>query len=224
MGYAIELKQISIQKYMEILRNQNLLPGRRILLEELEVKFRRITAVGIGNLHELKNSLATPQKLSVFSAKTAISEDYLIILKRELGSLAQKPVPISEFPGVSGQSVLKLAKHNAKTSKDFYNMCPADGDMEAMTRKTGISMNELIELYCLCNLVRINGVGAIAARTMYESGYKYIVEIAHADAGELLDRISEVNSAKQYYNAILGKKDMQFVIDFANLILDIEGN
>lgn len=139
MGYTIELKQISIQKYLEILRNQNLLPGRRILLEEPDEKFRRITGAGIGNVHELKNSLSTPQKLSAFSSKTAISENYLVILKREIGSLEQKPVPISEFPGVSGHISLKLSERSVKTSKDIYDICQADRNMEEVSRKTGIS-------------------------------------------------------------------------------------
>ncbi len=222
MGYSIDLKQISLQKYMEMLKNQNLLPGRRILLDELEAKFQRMAGADIRNLFELKSSLSSPQKLSAFAAKTDISEDYLVILKRELGSLEQKPVPISDFPGISKQTILKLSEHNIKTSKALYSLFLTEGDMEAISGKTGISRNELDELYCLCNLVRINGVGAAAARTMYESGYKDIAEIAAADAGDLLKRISEVNSVGHYYNAKLGKKDTQFVIDFAILLLNIE--
>jgi hypothetical protein len=203
---------------MAMLRNQNLLPGRRILQEGLDAKFRRMMDAGISNLYELKNSLSTPKKLSEFSAQTAIPEEWLVILKREMGSLEQKPVPLSGFPGVSEQTILKLSEINVKTSKDFYNLCRSDRDTEAITKKTGINEEELLELSCLCNLVRINGVGAVAARTMYESGYKSVAEIAHAKAKELLERISETNSVRQYYKAKLGEKDMQFVIDFANII------
>lgn len=86
----------------------------------------------------------------------------------------------------------------------------------------GIEMSALQELISLCNLVRINGIGAMAARTIYESGYKNIVEIAHAKAAELLEKINAVNIDKQYYKANLGEKDMQFIIDAANMILKAE--
>ncbi|SMC49487.1 protein of unknown function [Papillibacter cinnamivorans DSM 12816] len=220
MSYTIDLKRISIQVYRGILKNQNLLPGRRSLLNALEERFRRMADAGIGNLFELKNNLSTPQKLSALSAKTKIPEDYLVILKRELSSFDQKPVPISDFPGVNEQTVHRLLEHSIKTSKDFYNMFMAAGGDEAISSKTGVGEIALNELYSLCNLVRINGVGAAAARTLYESGYKNIEEIAHADPGDLLNRISETNSVGHYYNAKLGIKDAQFVIDFAKLLFE----
>lgn len=224
MSYMLGLKRISVQTYMRILKNQNLLPGRKILLENIDMNFQKIMNTGIVNLFELKSSLSTPQKIFAFSTITAISENYLIILKREMGSLEQKPVLISDFPGISGETVSRLSDLRVKTSKDFFDLCYLNEDCGTISEKTGISGDEIKELHCLCNLVRINGIGAIAAKTMYEGGYKSIEEIAQADAGEMLKCISDVNLVKQYYKARLGEKDMQFTIDFANLILDIEGN
>jgi hypothetical protein len=224
MSYTIELKRIPVQTYMEILKNQNLLPGRRILLENIEMNFQKIINAGIGTLCELKNSLSTPLKISAFSTATTISEDYLVILKREMSSLEQKPVLISDFPGISGETVSRLSDTRVKTSKDFFDLFHLNEDIAAFSEKTGISEEEINELLCLCNLVRINGVGSIAAKIMYESGYKSVVEVARANAAVLLGRISDVNSSKQYYKAKLGEKDMQFTIDFANLILNIEEN
>jgi hypothetical protein len=68
--------------------------------------------------------------------------------------------------------------------------------------------------------VRINGIGAIAARTLYEGGYRNIVEIAHAKAAQLLESMNSVNVNNQYYKAKLGEKDMQFIIDAANILLE----
>lgn len=224
MSYTIEIQRIPVQTYRKILKNQNLLPSRRILLEDIETNFQKIMDAGIGNLCELKNSLSTPQKISAFSSATAIPENYLAILKREMGSLEQKPVSISDFPGIKKETVSKLSGNHVKTSKDFFNLCHLNKSIGAVSEKTGVSGEEIGELRCLCNLVRINGVGAIAARTMYESGYKSIADIARADAAELLSRISDVNAVRQYYKARLGEKDMQFTIDYANLILDMEEN
>lgn len=224
MSYTIDMKSIPVRTYFKILKTQDLLPGRRILLNDIEINFQKIIDTGISNLFELKNRLSTPQKISAFSSASAISEDYLTMLKREMGSLEQKPVLISEFPGIHSETVSRLSNHNIRTSKDFFDLCILNEHVGAVHTKTGISENEISELSCLCNLVRINGVGAIAAKTIYESGYKSVREIAQADAADMLKRVSEVNSDRHYYKAKLGVNDMQFVINFANLILDVEQN
>lgn len=222
MSYAIDLRQVSIQAYKNILKSQNLLPGRRILLQKLDERFREIADTGISNLFELKSSLSTPRKLSALSVETSIPEDYLVILKRELGSLDQKPVPLSDFPNVSEQTVHRLLEHSIKTSKDLYSLFMTAGGAKAISAKTGVSDSELNELYSLCNLVRINGIGTAAARILHESGHRDIDVIAGADAGDLLNRISETNSIGHYCNAKLGLQDAQFVIDFAALLLSLE--
>jgi len=222
MSYSIDLTGVSLQSYQEILRKQNLLPSRRILLNDLETNFQRIVDADISNLLTLKKALSSPEKLSKFAAQTNISKEYLIILKRELGSLEQKPVKISDFPGLSGQTVQILAKHGIRTSKDVYTAFQNERAEKSLMEISGISQNELEEVGCLSDLVRINGVGAAAARAMFEAGYKNITDIASADAGKLLGQLSAVNANGRYYHAKLGKKDMQFVIDFAVLLRDLE--
>ena len=57
MGYSIDLSNIAIHKYMTMLQTQNLLPGRRILLENIEDNFRRITAAGMIQFYQVVNSI-----------------------------------------------------------------------------------------------------------------------------------------------------------------------
>ncbi|MDD2249264.1 MAG: DUF4332 domain-containing protein [Methanocorpusculum sp.] len=222
MSYSIDLTGVSLQNYLEILKKQNLLPGRRILLDDLETNFQRIADAEISSLSALKKALSSPEKLSKFAERTHISKEYLIILKREIGSLEQKPVKISDFPGLDGKTVQILSEHGIKTSKDVYSAFRNEVTERSLREKSGISRNELGEVCSLSDLVRINGVGAAAARTMFQAGYTTIKDIASADAEELLEQISAVNENEQYYHARLGKKDMQFVIDSAALLLDLE--
>jgi hypothetical protein len=206
--YTLDFRRIPVGKYLNILKTRELLPGRRVLLNGIDLNFDKITGAGVCSLYEFKNRLSTPAKLSAFSAETLIPESYLVILKRELGSLEQKPVPLSEFPGIGEVLLSALLEKGIKTSRDFFE----SGGEESR------------ELCCLCELVRINGVGPAAARTMYESGYKSVADVAGADAGELLAKITEVNDTRQYYHAKLGVKDMQFAIDAAKLLLELETN
>ena len=219
MGYSVDLNQIPLLQYMEHLKKQNLLPGRKILLVNLEENFHKISATGIHNLAELRNNISSTPRLVAFAAKTGVPENYLIILKREMGSLEQKPVAISDFPGISSNTISTLLNKHIKTSKDVYDLTIKSNSISTASREIGIEVNELQELSSLCNLVRINGIGPIAARTLYEGGYRSITEIAQARATELLERMNTVNANKQYYKAKLGEKDMQFIIDAANMIL-----
>lgn len=202
MRYSLDLSQITVTEYEALLKSQNLLPGRRILLENIERNFSAIRSLGIDTAERLKKELSTPQKIASLAEKSGIPEEYLVILKRELGSLEQKPVPLANFPALDATLLKVLEEKGVRSSKDY------------LERAAGTSA----ELDSLCDLVRINGVGAVAARAFYEAGYRSAADVARAEAGEMLKRVNAVNEQKKYYSAKLGVKDMQFCIDFAVLL------
>lgn len=212
MGYSIELAKISITDYKELLLIQNLLPGRRILLENIEERFNIIHDSGVHNVFELKKNLSTSIKMKSFSEKTRISEEYLTILRRELGSLEQKPVKIKDFPDIDVDLVEELESQGFYTSKDYFEIWHLKDNDDK-----GFNM-----LFSLCDLVRINGIGVAAAKTFYEAGYRSAMDVANASAEDMLTRVNSVNEVKQYYKAKLGAKDMQFCIDFAKLLTRYE--
>ncbi|MFT3951696.1 MAG: DUF4332 domain-containing protein [Oscillospiraceae bacterium] len=203
MKYNLDLSCLLIQDYKKILKNQNLLPSRRVILQDIDDTFTLFENLGISDVAGLKKALSTPVKLQSFAANSGLSENYLTILKREIGSFEQKPVPIANFPDLDSLLISSLNDAGIKTSKDYFES----------------GLNEWEELFCLCDLVRINGVGAVAAKVFYEAGYQSVSDVAHADAAAMLDEVSNINKAKQYYKANLGTKDMQFCIDFAKLLI-----
>ena len=204
MGYSLDLSAISLAQYSQLLAKQTLLHGRRMLQEQLPERFALLAGAGIKTVSELSAALSTPQRLASLAASTGIREEYLTLLRRELGSLTQKPVPLSDFPAVDPALIGSLAESGIRSSKAFWEQA---GDSSS-------------ELFCLCDLVRINGVGAVAARAFYEAGYASVAAVAQANAPEMLSRVSAVNAKKQYYRANLGEKDMQFCIDFATLLVE----
>lgn len=202
MKYNLDLELLSVQEYKDLLKQQNLLPGRRILWQDIDKNFAVFESRGIKNVAELKRNLSTPAKIVDLGLASGIPEEYLVILKREIGSLEQKPVPLSSFPGIDSSLATKLSGAGLKTSKEYWE-----------------SKQDLTdELFCLCDLVRINGVGSIAAKAIYEAGYRSVSNVAAADAAVMLEKVTVVNEAKCYYKAKLGQKDMQFCIDFALLL------
>lgn len=218
MGYSIELKNISIKDYKEILENQNLLPSRRILQDNIEKNFQAINNGGISNLDELYKFLNKPQKLELFASNTGLSIEFLTILKREIGSLIQKPVPIADFPDLLPEIQNKFNENGIKTSKELYDFSNGFSDKKHVCDKIGVSENNIKELFSLCDLVRVNGVGAVFARILYIAGINGVEDLAEASAEDILQKVIEINKDNRYTKAKLGQKDMQFCIDFAKVI------
>ena len=52
--YTLNLKNITLQNYKELISNQNLLPGRKILQEDLDARFAAIRQTGTATVFELK--------------------------------------------------------------------------------------------------------------------------------------------------------------------------
>ncbi|MFZ5644823.1 MAG: DUF4332 domain-containing protein [Bacillota bacterium] len=219
MSYGVELNSISLFEYKEMLKKKDLLPGRRILQDNIDDKFERLFACGITNLDELYKSMSNPQKHKSLLTKTGISNEYITILKREIGSFIQKPVPIADFPGILPDVKNKLFERSIKTSKDVYELSNGFRELNIICNIAGISKKEALELFSLCDMVRINGVGAVFSRILFEAGFKRITDIANEDAAEMLKKVSEINSKKKYTKAKLGKKDMQFCIEYAKVLI-----
>lgn len=89
----------SVAQYKALLAKQNLLPGRRLLWQEMNQNFILLENSGMKTVAHLQKALATPGKLTAFSLRSGIPEDYLVLLRREIGSLVQKPIPLQHFPG-----------------------------------------------------------------------------------------------------------------------------
>ena len=110
--------------------------------------------------------MSTAVKLSILSERTDIPQSYLIVLRREINSFNQKPVNLSEFPEVNEEIVKKLSEYNIKTSKDLYDLYMTELKSGIIAELTSFNNQKISELYLLCNLVRINGVGTVATRAV----------------------------------------------------------
>lgn len=218
MNYSLELNKMSIETYRELLRNQVLLPSRKYLQDDLDENFEGIRNLGINDLGELKKQLSTPKKLDECATKSGIPKDYLVLLKREIGSIQPNIIPINEFPGFRVEIIGQLVDLGVKSSKDYFEFYARFMDIQELVSIVPMTLDEAKELFCLCNLVRINGVGAVAAKSFYDAGYISVQDVSSASAEKLLEKVLAVNARKHLYQAKLGVKDMQFCIDAARMI------
>ena len=202
MRYHVDMENLSLSTYRTLLAKQNLLPGRRLLWQNLDRHFALLENQGFRTAAQLYKGLRTPAQRKALAEGTGIPEAYLTVLQRELGSLVQKPVPLADFPGVPPSRVEELHAAGLKTSRDYFEHPSTTPD----------------ELWQLCDLVRINGVGPAAAKAFWDAGYRSVADVAGADAAEMLAGVTAANKLHSYYKAKLGQKDMQFCIDFAALL------
>ncbi len=203
MPYAIDLNRISISEYAALLKNATLLPGRKILLENIESNFAAIREKGIQSVGKLKQAISTKRKLTAFAAESGVPREYLVVLRREIGSMEAKGVPLRNFSDIDEHMLLALEAKGIRSARDY------------LERAQGTSA----ELDALCELVRINGVGAYAARAFLEAGYRRVQDVADADVAEMLHRVNRANDEKKYYKVKLGEKDIRFCIDCAQLLM-----
>lgn len=220
LRYEPNLGAVSIRAYGDILKHSNLLPGRRLLLDQLEAHITRLEQAGIGSLQALSDALFTPKRLRALSERSGVPIESLTVLRREIGALIPKPLPLSAFPGIPSEPVEALASRGIRTTKDYFEQVSGAQDFGSW----GIGGEAAAGLDALCDLARINGVGAATATALFAAGFRCSRSVADADAGALLQRVTAANEAYGWYQARLGLKDMRFVIDAARRLTGLEGS
>ncbi len=222
MNYDIDLSKISLMAYKEILKTQYLLPSRRVLLQNVDYYFDSLAKHGINNLQSLKEIFSSKKRFNQLIISTGLKEDLMIILKREIGSLAPSVVKISDFLYLDEGVLTALKTFDILNSRDYYSLFLENRLNSDFFSKIRLDETRAIELFELCDLVRINGVGAIAAKSFLDAGYHSVYDVANTTASKMLERVSRVNDIYHYYKTKLGIKDMQFCIDYAKLIIRLE--
>jgi replicative superfamily II helicase len=224
MNYNINVNKIKIMQYKEILKNQYLIPSRAILRSNIDENFDKLLIFSINNLEDLKLKLSTNEKLKKFSFLTGIDEKYLTILKREINNLEIKSIPLKELLDDEDPFNFNFINNGILTSKDYYELYNNTESKNDIVKLFKVSIEKAEELYKLCDLVRIKGIGGAAAKCFYASGCKSVEDVANKDTNELLKKVLTLNENEKYYKVNLGENDIQYCIDFARLIIFTEKN
>lgn len=223
MGFYIDLKNISIDKYKKILKSADLLPSRKILKANIDDIFDTIKKQEIENVDELRRGLRNKNKLQEFSKKSGISEDYLKILIRETNSYRQKPNKIKDFPGLSENVILKLEDLGIRNSLQIFDKILTPQSRNEISSQTGISEHEISKLAKLTDLSRIRWVNHTFAYVLLEAGYDTAEKVAGANFKELYEEVIKLNEERGIYKGHIGLHDMKLCVEVAkDVSLEIE--
>ncbi len=219
-NYYIDLKKISLSDYEKELENTELIPSRRIIQEDIKNRFLFLNKHGINNLNDILVLLKTPDKIKDFAKKTSLPEEYLTILKREIASSQPKPVNLSGFPGISKASIKNLVKLNIKNTRQLFDFIKNETGRKELSKKSGISYNEILELTKLTDVSRIKWVGANFARLLVDSKMDTVAKVSKADYKELYRILMDINKEKKYFKGKFGLNDMKLCVIAAGNVPD----
>lgn len=215
MGYYIDLKNISLDEYKEILKSADLLPSRMILKTNIDEIFSIIQTQEIENVDELQKVLRNKIKLQDFSQKSGIEENYLKILIRETNSYRQSPNKIKDFPGLSENLIVKLENLGIINTLHLFDKILTSQRRKELSNQTGISEKEILRLAKLTDLSRIRWVNHTFAYVLLEAGYDTAEKIACADYKKLYEKVRRLNEEREIYKGYIGLHDMKLCVEAA---------
>jgi hypothetical protein len=216
--YNIPLEEFSLEEYQVFLESARVLPGRQILKENIPENFEVFRSSSISNLKELLAKVKNKKEIKKFSKVTGLSEEYLIILRRQLRSLMSKPVYLKDFPEVNQELVEKLEEIGVKNSKQLYMGCKTPKERKELAEKIDMAPESLMELVKLSDLARCGGVGPLFARMIYQTGVDTIEELARASAEDLLTDLKVLNEERGYTKAKFVTEDVRYCIQYAKML------
>ncbi len=207
--YTIDPFRVSLVHFLELTGDRKMPPGRQILHERMEERFRMLVATGITSLGELIRILRSTAKIASLTRTTGLPADYLTVLRKEAESYLARPFPLSQFTGIPYEYVASLSSKGLKNTRDFFEKMQTAEQRKAYTKIAGVPESRLNLLFILCDLSRITGVGPRFARILYDAGIRSVQDFAK-NAGTL--------SA----STPLREADIRYCMHYARVIVDDE--
>jgi len=222
-NYFVDTTKFSIDKFRNILKTKDILPGRIVLKDNIDKRFDLLKSKGINSLNDLLETLKTKPKVDRFSKDSGLSIDYLTILRREANSYVSVPVKLIDLPFVEIDIISKLDSIGIKDSKQLFDCAAKRIDRVLLADSQKLPIDKLTELVQLCDLVRITGVGPVFARIIYDSNIHSVREFLSFDSADLFERLTKTNTDKGLTKAKFAIKDIEYCIELGKdlpLIVD----
>jgi len=221
--YTIDPYLIGIEQFYSLTASKSLLPGRIALKDEMEGRFSIMNKSGIENLGMLLKAFNSREQVQLFAKTHRIPQEYLFMVRREAGSYLARPFPLKEFPGVPFEYCKILHILGLRNTREYFEFAQGENVLYNLSQKSGVPVARLKEIFVLCNLSRIGGVGPVFSRIVYETDIRSVKEFAGIRTGSHCPRFNSVIDKRGYATARLSENDVQYCIGFAKLIVKIYG-
>lgn len=208
-GFMPNLSNIGLDDFKDELKTGRLLPGRKLLLKDIDEEFSRIQKAGIKNLGELRNELKNCKKISRLAKETGIPEDYLKVLKREVNSLLPTPVKFGNIPNISEEIVNQLHALNITDTRDLFPYVKNPDNRQKFKQLSGFSLEDILWLTKIVDVSRIKWVGPKLARLIVDTQYDTVQKLSGADPQKVLMAFNKAKKKHKAYEGALGMEDIE---------------
>lgn len=215
MPYYIDLSTISMDGLKKNFQTSHLIPSQRILLEDIDKRFKTIESNGVANAQDLIVALKTKPQIEEFGKATGIPNKYLTVLNRTVKGFHPQPRKFRDFPGLDEKLVNKLEEMGFKTTVKLYDEIDTAEKRGEFQKVLGFTKEDVLHLARLTDVCRLRYVNGTFANLLVCSPYNTVELISQADPQEMLDELVGMNSDGDYYKGNFGLSDIKFLVDDA---------
>lgn len=211
-SYHIDTSKYSLQEMKKDLLDRDLIHSRQPLKDDLEINFQILESAGIYTLRDLISALKKKSKIGELSSRLGISENYLILLRREANSYLPNPVSLDRFSGFNARDIEKLAAAGIRNSRQLFDL--TKNNQVNLSADLELARETLTELVGLSDLVRAYGVGPAFARILYDTGIHSIGELRNLTPRQVIDLYEKETGKKADFSV----DDIKFSLDLVKAL------
>jgi predicted RecB family nuclease len=120
--------------------------------------------------------------------------------------------PISEIEGMSAFAASKLKSVGIRTTDALLEAARNVRGRKALSTKTGISEQQLLEWANVSDYMRIPGMGKAKVNLMRAAGVTTVRELAHRNPARLAQNMKEVNTRRKLVRVLPSEKSVEQLI------------
>ncbi len=208
ISYMPDLSKITLDEYKNELKTGRLLPSRQPLLEDIDNKFNILRKNGYDDLSGLKKALDNKKSFNEMIKKTGLSDDYLKLLKREVGNVLPVPIKFSEIPNISEKIIKKLTNLDITDTEILFPYIMDNQSRKEFSKKSGLNEDEVLWLTKIVDVSRIKWVGPKLAKLIVDTKFDTVKKLALAKPTEALTAFNEAKRVHKEYDGPLGIDDI----------------
>lgn len=209
--FQIDLREYSLAKFKRSLETRHVVPSRKILQDDLDSRFAALERMGISSLNDLIDALKTKPKIEAFAQASGLPGDYLTLLGREARSYLAKPLRLDKLPGLDPKHLEKLANSGIQNSKQVFLRAQSADQRRQLAQESGLEIEDLNEIFALCDLSRIYGVGPVFARMIYDLSIRSVGDFVKHSAADFVRMYEEQTQKKADFSLA----EIQFSLELA---------
>ena len=120
--------------------------------------------------------------------------------------------PISELEGMNAFFASKLKSLGIRTAETLLEATRTAKGRKALSAKTGISEQLLLEWANMADYMRIRGMGMAKIGLMRAAGVTTVRELAHRNPARLAQNMKEVNTRRKLVRILPSEKSVEQMI------------